>query len=308
MLAALLACSAQAAPRAVLVEPRQTSIGQVEPDRVQHYKYTLRNAGDSPLAIQALDPTCYCTTAKADAWDVPPGGSTTLHVTIDPSDFVGGITKGVEVVTNDPKDPRLMIEVAMDVRPGIAVVPPELDFGPVPAGGSQARSVDLKTARERPFQVQSATAEAPYLTVQTEPFDSEYRIGTKLVVKVGPNVPPGPFATQIVATTTDPAKPRIEIPVRGVGPGGLTVTPDKLVFEAAAPGSALGTLVVSGGKPVTGVRTSSPMLLAAVNGGGKIDVKLADNAKPGRLLAKVFVKTADAAQAEITVPVIGVVK
>jgi hypothetical protein len=89
------------------------------------------------------------------------------------------------------------------------------------------------------------------------------------------------------------------------------VQPAKLVFDKAAPGADVGSLEVSGGK-VTEVRTSNPSLVAALEplegGRYRVRVKLAGNAKPGRLLGKLIVKTADAAQPEITVPVLGLVR
>ena len=120
VLVAGLAATALAAPKAVLVEPRQQDLGEVEPDKVQHLTYTLRNDGDAPLLIAALEPVCYCTTVKADANEIAPGATTSLHVTIDPSDFVGNITKGFEMTTNDPQESKVMVEVALKVRPGLA--------------------------------------------------------------------------------------------------------------------------------------------------------------------------------------------
>lgn len=307
------ATAAAAAPRAVLVEPKHVDAGEVEPDAIQKLEWTLKNAGDAPLSIAALEPTCYCTTAKADAWEVPAGGTTKIRVTIDPSDFVGKITKGVEIETNDPDAPKQLVDVDLVVRPGIAVVPPELDFGAVPAAGSKERTVDLKAAKERPFELTAVSAEAPWLAVDHDPMQIEDRAGYRLYVKVKPGAPAGALATKIVVATTDAGRPRIEIAVRGTGPGGLRVEPARLVFEAA-PGGAVGAIAVSGGKgfKVTGVSSSSPSVEAAVepqaDGSYRVAVRLAAAAKPGRVLAKLAIATSDAAQPEVTVPVMGLVK
>jgi hypothetical protein len=128
LLGLLFAVPAFAAPRAVLVEPLHVDAGEVEPGQVQKFDWTLRNDGDAPLLIESLTPTCYCTHGKADAMQVAPQATTKIHVTIDPSDFVGKINKGVEIATNDPTKAKQMVDVDLVVRPGIAVVPPELDF------------------------------------------------------------------------------------------------------------------------------------------------------------------------------------
>jgi len=308
------AAVATAGPRATLVEPAQVQRGEVEPGDVLRLEWTLRNDGDAPLRIESLLPTCYCTTAKADANVVPAGGTTKIHVTIDPSDFSGPIEKGVEIATNDPQAPTQLVQVGMTVRPGIAIVPPELDFGAVPAAGSKELTVALKVPKERPLQVKAVTPGAAYLAVEQEQLQTDDRTGVRLYVKVKPGAPAGPFASSIVVETNDAAKPRIEIPVRGKGAGGPSFEPERLVFEPAAPGSTVGTVTVRGGKglQVTGVKSSTPALEAAAqpqpDGSIAVRVSVAKNAKPGRITAKLFIGTSDATLAELSVPVLGVVK
>jgi hypothetical protein len=308
------ATAATAGPRATLVEPAHVEKGAVEPGEVLHLEWTLRNDGDAPLLIESLDPTCYCTTGKADATAVPPGSSTKIRVTIDPSDFTGAIEKGVEITTNDPQTPTQLVQATMTVRPSIAVVPPELDFGSVPAAGSRERTVDFKAPKERPFQVKAATPGAPYLSVEQEPMQTDDRAGVRLFVKVKPGAPAGPFTTMVIVETDDPAKPRIEVPVRGKGAGGPSFEPERLVFQAATPGTAVGTVTVRGGKglQVTGVKSTSPALEATAqpqpDGSVAVRVAVAKDAKPGRITAKLLIGTSDAAQPELSVPVLGVVK
>jgi len=302
-----------AAPRAVILGTTHIAAGAVEPGDLQHHSFVLRNDGDSPLAIEALEPTCYCTSAKADQWEIAPGASTTIRVTIDPSDFVGMVTKGVEILTNDPKTPKQLVDVDLDIRPGIAVIPPELDAGAVPPAGSKRLQVDLKAARTRPFKVKSAIAELPFVSVEPEPLELEERAGTRLVVKVLPGAPPGPFAGKIVVETDDASRPRIEIPVRGVGAGGVAIHPARILFDAAAAGADLGSVAVSGkAVKVTRVSTSSPQIEAVLHpntdGTYRVNVRVAAGAKPGRVMAKVIVATTDAGQPEVSFPVMGMVR
>jgi hypothetical protein len=310
----VLANAALAGPRATLVEPAHVEKGEVEPGKVLHLEWTLRNDGDAPLLIESLEPTCYCTNGKADATSVPPGGSTKIRVTVDPSDFTGAIEKGVEITTNDAQTPTQLVQATMTVRPSIAVVPPELDFGAVPAAGSKELTVDLKAPKERPLRVKTATAAVPYLTVEQEPLQTDDRAGVRLFVKVKPGAPAGPFATSIIVETDDAAKPRIEVPVRGKGAGGASFEPERLVFEAAAPGAAVGTVTVRGGKglQVTGVKCTSPALEATpqpqADGSIAVRVSVAKGAKPGRITARLLIGTSDASQSELAVPVLGVVK
>jgi hypothetical protein len=310
----LTVAAAQAAPRAVVVGPAHVEVGEVEPGQVQKFDFTLKNEGDAVLSIEGIEPTCYCTTGKADGWSIPPGGSTTVHVTVDPSDWVGEIVKGVEVETNDPAAKHVLLDAKMTVRPGIAVVPPELDFGAVPAAGSKALTVDIKAPKARPFKVTSLAAEVPYVTATEEALQTDDRVGVKVFVRVAAGAPAGPFATKLVVQTDDAAKPQIEIPVRGSGAGGLQVQPDRIVFDTATAGTDVGSIAVRGGKnlQLTSVKASNPSLEATLqpqaDGSYQVQVRIAKSAKPGRVMAKLAIATSDAAQPEITVPVMGVVK
>lgn len=314
VLVAAMAGVAAAAPRAVVVEPALVQRGEVEPGEVLQFTWTLRNDGDAPLLIEALTPTCYCTAGKADANEVPPGGTTTIRVSVDPSDFSGNIDKGVEIATNDPRTPTQLVHVAMTVRPGIAIVPPELDFGVVPAAGSKELPVALKVPKERPLQVKAVTPGAPFLAVEQEQLQTDDRTGVRLYVKVKPGAPAGAFTTNVVVETNDPARPRIEIPVRGKGAGGPSYEPERLVFTAAAPGEAVGAITVRGGKGlhVTGVKSTSAALEAAAqpqpDGSIVVRVTVAKSAKPGRVTARLLIGTSDAQLPELAVPVLGVVK
>ncbi|HZM15464.1 MAG TPA: DUF1573 domain-containing protein [Candidatus Krumholzibacteria bacterium] len=315
LLAALLLApgsSAWAAPRAVVQGEHHLDAGEIEPGKVLEYDFVLRNQGDASLAIQDLKPTCYCTSARTDLWDVPPGGTATIHVRIDPSDFVGKINKGVEITTNDPANPTLLVDVDIVVLPGIAVLPPELDLGSVgPEGTKKSLKVEVKIPREREMEILGVSSDAAYLEVTHEPLQLEERHGATIWVKVRPGVPAGPFATKVLVKTSDPSRPSIEIPVRGRGPGGLVAQPDKVVFETAAAGSEVGAFEVKGGKNLQ-VRSSTPSLLAEIEpsagGAQRVKLRLAGNARSGRLLAKVTVTTADTSQPELVVPVMGLVR
>lgn len=306
------ASGAWAAPRAVITGETHRVAGDVEPGKVLEYDFVLRNEGDASLAIEDLKPTCYCVSARTDVWDVPAGGSATIHMRIDPSDFVGKVNKGVEIMTNDPAHSVLLVDVDINVLPGIAVVPPELDFGSVgPEGTKKSMKVDIKAPRERAIEILGVESTANFLQVTHEPLDLEDRQGATVFVKVLPGAPAGAFDAKVQVKTSDASRPTIEIPVRGRGPGGLTAQPDKVVFAAAAAGSEVGAFEVSGGKELQ-VKSSTPGLVAQLeagaNGTQRVKLRLAPDVRAGRLLAKVIVSTADGSQPELAVPVMGIVR
>lgn len=307
----VLSSRAGAVPQAVIAGDKHIEAGEVEPGQVLHYSFALRNDGDATLAIKDLAPTCYCTSVNTDLWDIPPGKTATIKVRIDPSDFVGPISKGVEILTNDPKNPELLVDVDLTVRPGIAVMPPELDFGRVAASGSKSLQVDIKAPRAREFEVLEVAADADFLEIATEPLSLEDRHGAMLFVKVLPGAPRGSFEATITAKTSDPSRATITIPVHGQGPGGLTARPERLTFAVTPAGADAGTVDITGGGPIE-VRSTSDQLLTRVEeleqGRYRVHVQVAEEARAGRVLAKLVVSTPGENEPSLEVPVMGIVR
>ena len=306
------AVTAGAVPRAEIQGKAAIDAGEVEPSQILEYDFVLRNDGDATLAIADLKPTCYCLSAKTDLWDVPPGGSATIHVRIDPSDFVGKVSKGIEIETNDPVNPVILIQADFVILPGIAVVPPELDFGQVgPEGTAKSMKVDVKAPRERNLEVLDVTSDAGFVAVTHEDLRLEERNGASVYVKILPGAPAGPFTAKVIVHTSDASTPSIEIPLRGRGAGGLRAQPERVVFESAAAGSEVGAFEVRGGTDLL-VRSSVPALQAEIDGTSgdvvRVKLRLTESARSGRLLAKVTVSTRDGSQPDLTVPVVGIVR
>jgi hypothetical protein len=303
---------AWAGPRATIVGEKLLDAGSIEPTEVLQYEFTLRNDGDATLAIEDLQPTCYCVTASTTLWDIPAGGTATIHVRIDPSDFVGDLDKGVEILTNDPDTPVLLVGAKIHVRPGIAVVPPELDFGAVGAdGSSQGLKVDIKVPRDRDLEITKVVSQVDYMTAEWEPLELEDRYGASVWVDVLAGAPAGAFKGTVVVHTSDTSLPTIEIPVHGRGPGGLSAAPEKVVFASASAGSEVGSFDVHGGSDLK-VSSSSSSLLAQLETVAeshfRVKLSLAKEARAGRLMAKVIVSTPDGSHPDLTVPVMGIVR
>ncbi len=303
---------AAAAPRGVIVGDAHRSAGEIEPSEVLSYEFTLRNDGDETLAIQDLKPTCYCTSAKTTLWDVPAGGTAKIQVRIDPSDFVGRIKKGVEIVTNDPQNPVLLVDVDIVVRPGIAVIPPELDFGRVAETGSNSPlQFQVKVPRARKLEITGVSSEAAFLKAEHEPLELDERFGATVFVDVLPGAPPGAFRSHVLVHTTDTARPTIKVPVLGRGPGGLRAAPERVVFAVAAAGSEVGAFEVSGGT-VHEVSSSDPRVMPKLESLGdgrfRVVLHLSPDASKGRVMARVSVASKAGEDPDLTVPVLGMVR
>lgn len=110
-------------PRLALPELAQTNyvydFGKVPPDEVVETKIKVENKGTKPLVIKSVRASCGCTAANTGEDTIPPGESTELRVTYDPTynnDAGKQITRQVMIESNDPAAPVVEFTIRADVQ------------------------------------------------------------------------------------------------------------------------------------------------------------------------------------------------
>jgi hypothetical protein len=107
--------------RAQVLQPG-VDLGVVRAGQLAEAAYVIENVGDATLEILKVDPGCSCAAAGFDRV-IAPGTKGRLRVTLDPAELFGPMTKGVVVQTNDPDQPRLLLELKVDVRHAFELLP-----------------------------------------------------------------------------------------------------------------------------------------------------------------------------------------
>lgn len=109
-------------PRLALPELAKTNyvydFGDVPPDQVQETTITVQNKGTKPLVIKSVRASCGCTVANMGEDTIPPGESTQLRVTYDPTydnDAGKQITRQVIIESNDPAAPVVEFTIRANV-------------------------------------------------------------------------------------------------------------------------------------------------------------------------------------------------
>ena len=131
-------------PQIVMV-PAAVDVGSIPVDGRAVVSVLLENRGDAPLRLLGISTSCGCTSAEADAAEIPAGGAASLTVTIDhavmptPGEFV----HAVFLATDDPGRPELVIDVR-GVGVDGATAPPAA----APTPGVAATTVDRASAVE----------------------------------------------------------------------------------------------------------------------------------------------------------------
>lgn len=109
-------------PRLALPDLAQTNyvhdFGEVPPDEIQETHVTIENKGTQPLVIESVRGSCGCTAANTGEDTVPPGETTDLRVTYDPTynnDAGQQITRQILVQSNDPAAPTVEFTIRANV-------------------------------------------------------------------------------------------------------------------------------------------------------------------------------------------------
>ena len=108
---------------------------------IQNYMFT--NAGNKPLIIEAVKPSCGVLSTLLTPKKVYPGENGLIKVEFLTSKTVGQQTKNIRVYSNDPDEPEIELEVTGVVKTGIALEPEFLYFGDVKKGQTVTKALKL---------------------------------------------------------------------------------------------------------------------------------------------------------------------
>lgn len=109
------------------LDRRVIDLGDVPKGKDAEARFTLRNAGAAVLELRATEPACGCALADYDD-RVAPGESGQLIATLLTDELRGPVTKGIELYSNDPDQPSIILTVRATVVGSVELFPLEEMF------------------------------------------------------------------------------------------------------------------------------------------------------------------------------------
>ena len=126
LLLAVLAISGAALAAPVIAVDNDVLNVTIQTGDVIEHTFTLSNAGDELLTISDVIPSCGCTTATLETYELEPGESVELPMAIDTTGFHGLVLRVIDVFSNDPATPILTLTINIDASQPVALTPAEL--------------------------------------------------------------------------------------------------------------------------------------------------------------------------------------
>jgi hypothetical protein len=210
----LSASSCFASPSAKF-EKTECDIGEVQAGQSAKASIAFSNTGDEPLRIIRINKSCGCTQASAAKTELAPGEPSTVEITFTAATVGGGgkIGKTVTVVTNDPTDPTIRLQVTGTVIPVATLSPENINFGTIQRGSTIEKTIILTPTKSKGFSVDKIVAPATSRTAATfeKRKDGSYRINVK--IKAGAKA--GRLGERLTVMTGSPSKATLAFFVYG---------------------------------------------------------------------------------------------
>ncbi len=247
-----VALSGNGIATAVSVAPASLDFGDLPLGKQKTLGVTVGNAGDTPLSLSSV-----AVAAGARAFSVSPGGAlsvpargtVSLQVTFV-AESPGPAQGTLLLETSDPDSPRVAVPLSgAGGGPSIAVLPPSLDFGAVPAGTSRTLEVVVENVGDCGAGVSSLSVSSVQIAGGGGAFTVSGPGATSLAAGQSETLEVT-FAASASATVSaalqigsdDAQSPLVSVPLTGTGhvplPCLWTAAPSQVDFGLLAPGQS----------------------------------------------------------------------
>lgn len=282
--------------------------------------FVITNEGTETLEIRAVRPTCGCTVADFDK-EIAPGGKGEIKAHLNTADFSGPISKVINVVTSDPREPTVRLVIKATVQPIVEVLPHSIvRFNVIQKEESRQVLTLIPSDASGKFKILSVDSEVPYLKTSVRTLSGDELVEGKpqpqyeLAVELAPDAPIGPVSSELIVKTNLPKAKELPIRVYGVIRALIHVTPPQVQFGSVeAKSRPMRTLVVINNRPEGAVNLTSATVNDAafevhvipVEEGRRyqVQVTVKADADPGSRDAILTLATSDADFPTIEVPI-----
>jgi len=215
------------------------------------YHLTIKNIYQPDVHIADVRTSCGCTAATPSKRTLATYETATIEIKMDTLKFTREKNSSVTVVFDQPMPAEVVIPIRAYIRTDVVFSPGQVQFGAVPQGSEQTRTISLAYAGRDDWAVtgiQSANPDIEARVVETSRGNG--RVNYDLVVALKPGAPAGDLRTQLLLTTTDTHRPPIPLMVEGTIEPEYTVNPSVVSFGVLNPGETKTVnVVVRGRKP-----------------------------------------------------------
>ena len=102
----------------IYLEEKSYDFGKIPTDQGVEHVFVVKNTGSKPLVITRVKTSCGCTAGMMESSVIHPGKTGNLRISYNPKGSQGRVTRYVDILSNDPKEPSVRVSVtASGVNP-----------------------------------------------------------------------------------------------------------------------------------------------------------------------------------------------
>jgi hypothetical protein len=203
--------------------------GKVPSGEQRVHEFLVENVGSAPLEISHVRTSCGCTTTGQ--WDrrIEPGSTGRIPIRFDTGNFSGALQRTVTLVTNDPDNNQLVMQVKAQIWTPVEVTPKTVMFQyDREATEGQTNTVRLLSHLDEPLQFNPVTTSHPSFaaSLKTVVPGKEFALEIRTVPPVGTGMITAPLVLQPVTTNLQP----VQVMVYAIETQPVTVSPASLML------------------------------------------------------------------------------
>jgi hypothetical protein len=171
--------SSEPHPPRVVVDHATHDFGTMDPLTTGSYSFVIRNEGSGPLKLTAGSTTCKCTVSELTRSVIEPGGSGSVRLTWNTGRGRPVYAHSATILTNDPKQKSIQLQIRGVVRVQLGAAPPEIVLDGVEPDQPQTVSTWIYSQIWDGLQVEQVTCSSDELRWEVEPVDPSERPALK---------------------------------------------------------------------------------------------------------------------------------
>ncbi len=233
------AAFAQGLP-AIATTPTTLDYGVMEQHEAKSQDLTISNVGDIDLLIRRVTSSCGCTAAAPAKEKLAPGESTVIAVTFNSESYQGEQLKYLDILSNDPRKPKLEIPIKAMVHVPVITYPPKgIRLINVRAGSEVGSGVVFSTMDVEKLELKPVRWNKDLFSFRIYENYQDKPNQTAVYFTFAEDAPRGSFNEIVRFETNVPGQAFLDYDVKGEVVSDISINPDRVNFRYAREGQEM---------------------------------------------------------------------
>jgi Protein of unknown function (DUF1573) len=193
-------------PKVQVIGGKVHNFGAMERGTSRKHSFVFKNEGDEKLILEVAGSTCKCTIGKLEKAELQPGEETSIELTWTAEGVLEQFGQSARIVTNDPENIEISLEIRGFISKAIVFDPIRLLFGDVSSKETVSQKTTLFSSYAEPLVIEKAvwndsrTADRVTITHSvravepgSDPRHMDAKYAADFVVELKPGLPTGPI-------------------------------------------------------------------------------------------------------------------